>query len=174
MVTSQDASSVEAWLEWFDAHEYHRCRAHLCNAYRLQASDADILINNARTTAFLYWETLRCPRAYFWTILRHRVWAYLRRLNKERQELEAYAFQRQFRVQDDSRASHHVADVLRLATPQQRRLLVWFIQGYDDGQVAGWLGTTPHAVRQARYAAYVALRKRWAQVDQELEQVAAE
>jgi hypothetical protein len=30
---------------------------------------------------------------------------------------------------------------------QQRRLLVWFLQGYDDTQVAAWLGTTPLAVR---------------------------
>jgi hypothetical protein len=33
------------------------------------------------------------------------------------------------------------------------------VQGYVDTEVAAHLGATPHAVRQARYATYVALRQ---------------
>jgi hypothetical protein len=45
-------------------------------------------------------------------------------------------------------------------SPHQRHLLEWFVLGYTDTEVAVQLGTTPHAVRQARYSTYAALRPR--------------
>jgi FixJ family two-component response regulator len=53
-----------------------------------------------------------------------------------------------------------VADLLAAVPSRQRQLLGWFVQGYADAQVAAQLGTTAHAVRQARHATYVALRQR--------------
>jgi DNA-directed RNA polymerase specialized sigma24 family protein len=159
MIQVREPSAVEAWLQWFETHKYTQCRAYLCATYGLEASDADALINTARMQVFLHWETIQNPLAYFWTILRREVQKHLRGLTRERLRQEAYVLQRRAQDRIEERTAHHVADILSRVPPHQSQLLWWFVHGYDDAQVAVRRGTTPHAVRQARYATYVDLRK---------------
>jgi hypothetical protein len=56
------------------------------------------------------------------------------------------------------RTAVQVATVLERVSPRQWRLLIWYVQGYSDAEVASWLQTTPAAVRVARHGAYRALR----------------
>jgi hypothetical protein len=111
---------------------------------------------------FLHWDTLQSPLAYFWTILRREVSKHLHYYKQEQRCQEAYALERRFQATMEACTSHQVADILELAKPHQRQLLSWFAHGYDDAQVATHLGSTPHAVRQARYETYIDLRTRYA------------
>src|SRR5262249_51790876 len=81
-----------------------------------------------------------------------------RRRAYERQQLRAYAQQRQVHSYGAARTAEHVAAVLERVAPRQRRLLEWYAQGYADAQVAAWLKTTPEAVRVTRHGAYRVLR----------------
>ena len=158
MIPARDPSSAEAWLQWFDVTTYARYRATLCATYGVNPQDADVLINTARLQVFLHWATVEDPLAYFWHILKYEVGKERQRRIRERQQLVAYARQRRFQAHGTVRNAEHIADVLALVAPRQRRLLEWFAQGYEDAQVAAWLQTTPQAVRAARHSAYRVLR----------------
>jgi DNA-binding CsgD family transcriptional regulator len=69
-----------------------------------------------------------------------------------------YAQQRQVHSHGAARTAAHVAAVLARVSQRQQQLLIWYMQGYTDTQVAIWLQTTPEAVRVARHGAYRALR----------------
>ena len=133
-------------------------RAYLCTRYRLDALDAEALINDAQLQILLHWSTLENPLAYLWQTLKHAVAKHGRRRAYERQQLMAYAQQRQVHSHGATRTAEHVAAVLERVAPRQQRLLTWYAQGYADTQVAEWLQTTPQAVRVARHGAYCALR----------------
>jgi hypothetical protein len=160
MTPVRDTSAVEEWLQWFEENKYAQCHAYICATYRLEAPDADALLNTARMQVFLHWETLQTPLAYFWTTLRREVRKHMCGLQRERIHQEAYSRQWWVQARIEASTTRQVADMLEQATPHQRQLLLWFVHGYDDAQVAARLGTTPHAVRQARYVIYVDLRKR--------------
>jgi hypothetical protein len=157
-----DEAAVEAWLQWFQASRYVRCRAYLCATYSLEPADAEALINRAALQVAAHWDTLQTPLAYFWTTLRRAVQRHLGALARDQQRREAYARQQHFHRTLAAGTTRTVADILASVPPRQRQLLGWFVQGYEDTQVAVQLGTTPHAVRQARYETYVALRRQTA------------
>lgn len=159
MSSVSEEASGEAWLRWFQASRYASCRATLCATYGLEPADAEALMNTASLQVVSHWDTLQSPLAYFWTTLRREVQKHRCALMKERRCQEAYALERQFQAKIEESTVHQVADILEQASPRQRQLLWWFVQGYEDTHVATQLGTTPHAVRQARYATYVALRQ---------------
>ncbi|ETW98626.1 MAG: hypothetical protein ETSY1_18050 [Candidatus Entotheonella factor] len=161
MNPEQDMVSVEVWLQWFETHKSSQCRAYLCAAYGLNALDADALINTARIQVFRYWQTIRNPLAYFWQTLRRAVRHDLERQHTEQQQAGAYASQQQFLTTLETCTREDVDNLLEHATPTQYRVLEGFLDGYDDRQIASKLGSTPDAVRQARHAAYVAIRKRY-------------
>jgi DNA-directed RNA polymerase specialized sigma24 family protein len=158
MAPTPAAATVDNWLQWFDTYKQASCRAFLCTRYHLNALDAEALMNTARLQVFLHWDTVKNPLTYFWQTLKHAVGKQGRRRARERRRLAAYA--RQCRDHGDltARTARHVADVLERVPPRQRCLLAWYAQGYEDAQVAVWLGTTPQAVRVARHSAYCALR----------------
>jgi hypothetical protein len=160
MICALEETSVEAWLQWFQETRYVRCRAFLCATYGLEPLDAEALINTAYLQVVVHWDTLQTPLAYFWTTLRREVQKHLHDLTRERQHRDAYALQQRFHTTTAASTDCQVADILALATPRQRQLLWWFVHGYDDTQTAAQLGTTAHAIRQARYEIYVDLRKR--------------
>jgi DNA-directed RNA polymerase specialized sigma24 family protein len=158
MPLTHESTTVDAWLEWFATEKQAACRAYLCTRYRLDALDAEALINSAQLQVFLHWDTLENPLAYLWQTLKHAVVKQGRRRAYERQQLMTYAQQRQVHSRVASHTAAHIADVLERVAPRQRRLLMWYAQGYEDQQVAAWLKTTPEAVRVARHSAYRALR----------------
>jgi DNA-binding CsgD family transcriptional regulator len=158
MSPAPTATTVDAWLQWFATEKQAACRAHLCTRYGLDTLDAEALINAAQLQVFRHWATLDNPLAYFWQTLRHAVAKQGRRRAYERQQLMAYAQQRQVHSHGAARTAEHVAAVLARVSPRQRQLLAWYAQGYSDAEVAGWLTTTPQAVRVARHGAYRALR----------------
>ena len=158
MSLTRESTTVDAWLQWFATEKQAACRAHLCTRYRLDALDAEALINAAQLQVFLHWSTLENPLAYLWQTLKHAVAKQGRRRAYERQQLMAYAQQRRVHSHGAARTAEHVAAVLERVAPRQRRLLAWYAQGYEDQQVAAWLKTTPEAVRVARHSAYRALR----------------
>jgi hypothetical protein len=154
MSLTHEATTVEAWLQWFATEKQAAYRAYLCTRYHLAALDAEALINAAQLQVFLHWGTVENPLAYLWQTLKHAVAKQGRRHAYERQQLVAYAQQRWVH----SHSAAHVATVLERVAPRQRRLLAWYAQGYEDQQVAAWLKTTPQAIRVARHGAYRALR----------------
>ena len=158
MLSTCTQASAEAWLEWFEACKAIPCRTYLCTTYGLNAIDAEALINTARLQVFLHWDSLENPLAYFWHTLKHAAGKQGQHHARERQRLAAYAQQRQ--VHDDlaARTAQRVADLLERVSLRQRSLLAWFLQGYNDTQVAAWLETTPLAVRVGRHSAYRTLR----------------
>ena len=158
MLSACAPSSAEAWLEWFEVCKAAPCRTYLCTTYGLNATDAEAVINTARLQVFRHWDNLKNPLAYFWQTLKHAAAKQGQHHARERQRLAAYVQQRQ--VHDDlaARTAQHVADLLERVSLHQRRLLVWFLQGYDDTQVAAWLETTPLAVRLGRHSTYRTLR----------------
>ena len=160
MQSAADEAAVEAWLRWFQTSRYAHCRAYLCATYGLEPADAEALINTAALQVVAHWATLQTPLAYFWTTLRRAVQQHLRALATEQRRRAAYAHQQRGHATLAAGTARAVADLLATVSPRQRQLLIWFVQGYDDTQVAAQLGTTPHAVRQARHAIYVALRHR--------------
>ena len=160
MRMASEETSVEAWLQWFQASRYGRCRAYLCATYGLEPADAEALMTTAALQVVAHWATLQSPLAYFWTTLRREVRKHLGALAQEQRRRDAYARQQRFHATLAASTAREVADLLAAVHPRQRQLLEWFIQGYEDRQVAAQLGTTPHAVRQARYATYLALRQR--------------
>jgi len=159
MRSAADEAAAEAWLRWFQTSRYSRCRSCLCATYGLDPADAEALMNTAALRVAAHWATLQTPLAYFWTILRRAVQQHLGALAKNQRRREAYARQQRFDARLAARTARQVADLLESVPPRQRHLLEWFVQGYEDAQVAAHVGTTPHAVRQARYATYVALRQ---------------
>ena len=158
MSLTRESTTVDAWLQWFATEKQAACRAYLCTRYRLDALDAEALINAAQLQVFLHWSTLENPLAYLWQTLKHAVAKQGRRRVYERQQLMAYAQQRRLQAHGAVRTAEHVAAVLVRVAPRQRRILAWYAQGYEDQQVAAWLKTTPEAVRVARHGAYCALR----------------
>src|SRR5262245_20445659 len=48
MSLTHESTTVEAWLEWFATEKQPACRAYLCTRYRLDALDAEALINAAQ------------------------------------------------------------------------------------------------------------------------------
>jgi DNA-directed RNA polymerase specialized sigma24 family protein len=158
MILAPASATVDTWLQWFDTYKQASCRAFLCTRYHLNSLDAEALINTARLQVFLHWDTIENPLAYFWQTLKNAVREQGRRRTHERQRLSAYARQR--RAYDDHTVctAQYVTEMLEQVPSRQRRLLAWFVQGYEDAQVATWLGTTPQAVRAARHSAYGALR----------------
>jgi len=162
MQSAAEAAAAEAWLRWFQASRYGRCRSYLCTTYDLEPADAEALINTAALQVVTHWGTLQTPLAYFWTTLRRAVQQHRGAVAREQQRRAAYARQQRFQARLAASATREVADLLESVPPRQRHLLVWFVQGYEDTRVASQLGTTPHAVRQARYATYIALRQQGA------------
>jgi DNA-binding CsgD family transcriptional regulator len=158
MSLTREATTVDAWLQWFATEKQAACRAYLCTRYQLNALDAEALINAALLQVVRLWPTLDNPLAYFWQTLRHAVAKQGQRRAYERQQLAAYAQQHRLQAHGAARTAARVAAVLARVTPRQRRLLAWYAQGYADTQVAAWLQTTPEAVRVARHGAYRALR----------------
>jgi hypothetical protein len=155
-----DEAAAEVWLRWFQVSRYRRCRAYLCATYGLEPADAEVLINTAALQVVTHWGTLETPLAYFWTILRRAVQQHRGALAKDQRRRAAYAHQQRFDARLAASTARQVADLLAAVPARQRHLLEWFVQGYQDTEVAAHVGTTPHAVRQARYATYVALRQR--------------
>jgi hypothetical protein len=162
MRSAADEAAAEAWLRWFQTARYRRCRAYLCVTYGLEPADAEALINTAALQVVTHWGTLQTPLAYFWTTLRRAVQQHRGALAKEQRRRAAYARQQRLHARLAASTAREVADLLAAVPSRQRHLLVWFVQGYADTEVATHIGTTPHAVRQARYATYVALRHRGA------------
>jgi DNA-binding NarL/FixJ family response regulator len=158
MSLTREATTVDAWLQWFATEKQAACRAYLCTRYHLNTLDADVLINTARLQVFRHWATVEQPLAYLWHILKHEVEKEGRRRTREQRQLAAYARQRTLQAHGTARTTEHIADLLARVAPRQRHLLEWFAQGYADAQVAAWLQTTPPAVRAARHSAYRALR----------------
>ena len=151
-------TTVDAWLEWFATSKKAACRAYLCTRYHLNVLDAAALINDALLQVFLHWDTIETPMAYFCQTLRHAVSKQKQRHVHERQRLVAYAQQRRLHACGTARTAQHVTDLLERVSPRQCQILKWFARGYEDPQVATWLGATPPAVRVARHNAYRALR----------------
>jgi RNA polymerase sigma-70 factor (ECF subfamily) len=160
MRSAADETKAEAWLQWFQTSRYSRCRAYLCMAYGLDPADAEALINTAALQVVTHWGTLQTPLAYFWTTLRRAIQQHLGALAKEQQRRAVYAHQQRVQARLAACTARQVTDLLAAVPPRQRQLLAWFVQGYADTEVAAQLGTTAHAVRQARHATYVALRHR--------------
>jgi FixJ family two-component response regulator len=117
-------------------------------------------MNTAALQVVAHWATLQTPLAYFWTTLRRAVQQHRGAVARDQQRRAAYARQQHCHARLAAGTARQVVDLLAAVPPRQRQLLEWFVQGYDDAQVATQLDTTPHAVRQARYATYVALRHR--------------
>jgi hypothetical protein len=151
-------ATADAWLTWFATHHQAACRAFLCTQYALNPLDAGALINTACFQVFRHWATITEPLAYFWHTLHQAVAKQGQHRRREQRQLEAYAQQYQRQAHGAERPAQQVADLLEQVSLRQRRLLEWFLQGYDDAQVATWLGTTPQAVRMARYSTYCVLR----------------
>jgi DNA-binding NarL/FixJ family response regulator len=160
MRSTSAETAAEAWLRWFQASRYVRCRAYLCATYGLEPADAEDLINMAALQVAAHWDTIQTPLAYFWTTLRRAVQRHLGDLTRDQQRRDAYVHQQRFHGTLTASTARAVADILASVSPRQSQLLEWFVQGYEDTQVATHLGTTPHAVRQARYETYIALRQR--------------
>jgi DNA-directed RNA polymerase specialized sigma24 family protein len=158
MSLTREATTVDAWLQWFATEKQAACRAYLCTRYQLNILDAEALINTALLQVVRHWPTLANPLAYLWQTLKHTSAKQGRRRAYERQQLKAYAQQHRLHAHGVARTAEHVATVLALVPPRQRRLLAWYAQGYTDVQVAAWLRMTPHAIREARHGAYRALR----------------
>ena len=158
MSLTREATTVEAWLQWFGTEKQTACRAYLCTRYQLNALDAEALINTALFQVFRHWASLDNPLAYVWQTLKHAGAKQGQRRVYEQQQLMAYAQLHQVHNHGATRTAAHVAAVLARVSPRQRRLLTWYAQGYTDAQVAVWLTTTPEAVRVARHGAYRALR----------------
>ena len=160
MIPADNTTSVEAWLEWFEVAKSAQCRAYLCTRDGLNAVDAEALMNTARLQVFLHWATITHPLAYFWRTLRHAVGQQGQRHTHQRRRLAAYARQRRVHTHGAVRTAQHVGIMLEQVSLRQRQILAWYAQGYNDPQVAAWLGTTPQAVRVARHGAYQTLRAR--------------
>ncbi len=160
MLSASDEAAAEAWLRWFQASRYGRCRAYLCATYGLEPADTEALMNTAAFQVVAHWATLQTPLAYFWTTLRRAVQQHLGALAHEQRRRATYAHRQRCQATLAACTAREVADILAAVPPRQRQLLAWFVQGYEDTQVAARLGTTPHAVRQARHAIYVTLRQR--------------
>jgi hypothetical protein len=158
MIPVQAPTTVDAWLQWFDTYKQTACRAFLCTWYHLNALDAEALMNTTRFPVFLHWATVDNPLAYFWHVLVHAVGKQGKRRTYELRQLVAYAQQYRVHIHHAARTAQQVADLLERAAPRQCHLLGWYAQGYDDTQVAAWLGTTSQAVRVARPGVYRALR----------------
>ena len=158
MSLTHESTTVEAWLEWFATEKQAACRAYLCTRYRLDALDAEALINAAQLQVFLHWGTLENPLAYLWQTLKHAIAKQGRRHAYEQQQMMAYAQQRRVHAHGAARTAEQVETVFELVSLRQKSLLAWYAQGYSDAEVAGWLTTTPQAVRVARHGAYRALR----------------
>ena len=131
MSLTHESTTVDAWLEWFATEKQAACRAYLCTRYRLDALDAEALINAAQLQVFLYWPTLENPLAYLWQTLKHAVAKQGRRRAYERQQLMAYAQQRRVHSHSAARTAAHIAAVLERVAPRQRRILAWYAQGYE-------------------------------------------
>src|SRR6266571_1214469 len=140
MRSAADEAAVEAWLRWFQASRYGRCRAYLCVTYGLEPADAEALMNTAALQVVAHWDTLRTPLAYFWTTLRRAVQQHLGALAKEQRRREAYTRQQRFHTRLAAGTAREVADILASVPPRQRQLLAWFVQGYEDTQAAAQLG----------------------------------
>jgi hypothetical protein len=93
MSMTRASTTVDAWRQWFATEKQALCRAHLCTRYRLNALDAEALINTALLQVVRHWPTLDNPLAYFWQTLKHAGTKQGRRRDYERQELRAYAQQ---------------------------------------------------------------------------------
>jgi hypothetical protein len=158
MSPARESTTVEAWLQWFATEKQAACRAHLCTRYRLDALDAEALVNAAQLQVFLHWATLENPLAYLWQTLKRAVAKQGRRRAYERRQLMIYAQQRRVHAHGAARTAEHVATVLERVAPRQRHILAWYAQGYEDQQVATWLKTMPEAVRVARHNTYRGLR----------------
>jgi DNA-directed RNA polymerase specialized sigma24 family protein len=152
------ATTAEAWLQWFATEKQATCRAYVCTRYHLNGLDAEALINTALLQIVGHWPTIDNPLAFFWQTLRHAVAKQGQHRVYARQQLTAYAQQHRLQAHHAARTAQHVADILARVSPRQRCLLTWYAQGFSDAEVAGWLTTTPQAVRVARHAAYRALR----------------
>lgn len=160
MIPAQPSVSVEAWLQWFEQYHSRQCRTFLCTRYGLDALDADTLMNTTRLRMYIYWRhMLHNPLGYFWRTLRREVGTYLagRQANQRRQE--AYVRQWQVNTRIQAGTARQIEEVFDRLSPPQRQLLLWFMQGYADTQVATWRRTTPDAIRQARSATYRRLRQ---------------
>jgi hypothetical protein len=142
---------VEYWLEWFATHKQAACQSYLCTRYHLNTLDAEALINAALLQVSRHWVTLTHPLAYFWHTLRHAVWEQTQRQTWEQQQLSAYGRQHGLDASCADRITLQVGDLLEQVAPDQRQLLQWRLQGYDDTQIAAWLQTTPQAVRVQRH-----------------------
>jgi DNA-directed RNA polymerase specialized sigma24 family protein len=158
MHSTPEFATVDAWLEWFATYQQAACRAYLCTRYTLNPLDAEALINTACLQVFRHWATITQPLTYFRRTLRQAVAKQGQRRSRERRQLEAYAQQYRLQAHSAGRPVQQVTDLLERVSLRQRRILEWFIHGYDDAQVASWLETTPQAVRMARYSAYCVLR----------------
>ena len=158
MSLTREATTVDAWLQWFATEKQAACRAHLCTRYHLNALDAEALINGALLQVFHHWPTLDNPLAYLCQTLKHTLAKQGQRRAYEQQQLAVYAKQQRLHAHSAARTAEQVATVLARVPPRQRRLLAWYAQGYTDVQMAVWLRMTPHAVREARHRAYRALR----------------
>jgi hypothetical protein len=158
MPLTHASTTVDAWLEWFATEKQAACRAYVCTRYHLNVLDAEALINTALLQVVRHWASLDNPLAYVWQTLKHAVAKQGQRCAYERQRLRAYAQQHQVHSHGAARTAAQVATVLGLVSPRQQQLLAWYAQGYSDVEVAGWLTTTPEAVRVARHSAYCALR----------------
>lgn len=145
------ATTVDAWLQWFATAKQAACRSYLCTRYQLNALDAEALINAALLQVFRHWATLDNPLAYVWQTLTHAVAKQGQRRTREQQQLAVFTQQHRLQAHGAARTAEHVAAVLEQVFPSQLSLLEWFIQGYDDSQMAAWLKITPAAVRVKRH-----------------------
>jgi hypothetical protein len=143
MLPTDRTASAEAWLEWFAVAKAAQCRAFLCTRAGLDAAEAEALMNTTLLQVFRHWATIEQPLAYFWHTLQQAVRKQGQRRSREQRQLAAYARQQRVHVYGAARTAQHVADVLERVSPHQRRLLAWYAQGYDDPQVAAWLGSRP-------------------------------
>jgi DNA-binding CsgD family transcriptional regulator len=152
------STTVEAWLEWFATEKQAACRAYLCTRYSLNALDAEALINAGLLQVVRYWDRITNPLAYMWQTVRHSVFKQEQRDRRAQQQQQSYAQEQRRHSHIAARTAAQVATVLAQVAPRQRQILGWYAQGYSDAEVAGWLTTTPQAVRVARQGAYRALR----------------
>src|SRR5215468_3374987 len=109
MPLTHESTTIDAWLHWFATEKQAACRAYLCTRYRLDALDAEALINAAQLQVFLHWSTLDNPLAYLWQTLKHAGAKQERRRAYERQQLVAYAHQRRVHSHSAVRTAAHFA-----------------------------------------------------------------
>src|SRR5262244_402584 len=112
MSLTREATTVDAWLQWFTMEKQAACRASLCTRYHLNALDAEALINTALLQVFRHWATLDNPLAYMWQTLKHAGAKQGQRRVYEQQQLMAYAQRHRVHSHGTARTEEHVAAVL--------------------------------------------------------------